>query len=80
MAAALVTKGTTAEDQLLELIDHVAGLQTDTAKNPQNVSVISNYSRNGLTGALSATITLPVSTSANATTGKPQLDASEVFL
>lgn len=80
MAAALVTKGTTSEDQVLELIEHIAGLQQDTAKNPQNVVVISNYSRNGLTGALTATITLPVSTSPNATTGKPQLDAVEQFL
>jgi hypothetical protein len=79
MAALTPLKSTTVEDALLELIEQAAELQVATAHNPQNVTVVSNYSRNGLTGAMTATITLPVSSVANTTTGLPELSVTPVF-
>jgi hypothetical protein len=80
MAALVALKSTTAEDALLELVEQIAGLQTDTTKNPQKKTVITTYTRDGLTGAMNITIALPVSSSADATTGLPNLNAASVFL
>jgi len=80
MAATFIPKATTAENLLVEVVEHIAGLQTVLATNPDGVNVISNYTRNNLTGLWVVTISLPVSSAPNSVTGQPQLEATEVFL
>ena len=79
MAALVALKSATAEDAMLELTEQLAGLQTDTTKNPNNVAVITAYSRNGLTGAVTVSFTLPVSSAPDSVTGLPKLNVTEVF-
>lgn len=80
MAATFVPKAINAENLLVEVVEYLAGLQTDPATNPDNVNVISNYTRNNLTGLWVVTMSLPVSSSPHPVTGQPQLEATEVFL
>ena len=79
MAAAYVTKGTTVETQLLELLEKIADLQATASSNPDNVTVIPTYTRNMVTGVLTATISLPVSSAPDSVSGLPVLSAEEVF-
>ncbi|MEG4801587.1 hypothetical protein QUB63_17005 [Microcoleus sp. ARI1-B5] len=70
---------TTLEGALLEILRLVADRQVSTTTNPQNRSVVTQFTQNELSGVFSVALTLPASL-ANNTAGKPVATATEVFL
>lgn len=52
MASAITTVSTTLEGQLLEIIESIASVQVITERNPDNITLITTYSRNMATGAI----------------------------
>jgi hypothetical protein len=68
---------TTLEDALLELLRMVADRQTNTATNPDNRTVITQFTQNELTGVLTVGLTIP-STITNGASGLV-VNATEVF-
>lgn len=57
MAAAATLKSTTLENQLLEVIELTAVKQGDPATNPNNITIITAYNRNNLTGQYTVALT-----------------------
>ncbi|MBE9122872.1 hypothetical protein IQ269_19235 [Tychonema sp. LEGE 07199] len=50
---------TTVEDAVLEILGMIADLQSNTATNPQNRTMITSFTQNELTGTISVTLTIP---------------------
>ncbi|MEG4070928.1 hypothetical protein QUA42_26985 [Microcoleus sp. Pol11C2] len=69
---------TTVEDALLEILGMVAALQADTTKNPQNRTMITSFTQNELTGAITVALTIP-STVTHTAAGRVA-NATELFL
>lgn len=70
---------TTLEGALLEILRMVADKQVSTASNPQNRTIITQFTQNELTGLYNVTLSLGA-TIANNTSGRPVATATEVFL
>jgi hypothetical protein len=68
---------TTVEDALLEILRMVADLQTSTATNPQNRTLINTFTQNELTGAITVALTIPSNISLTA--AGVVVNATEVF-
>lgn len=68
----------TVEDALLEILGRIAELQTSPATNPQNRTIITSFTQNELTGAISATVAIP-STVTHTEAGRVA-NATELFL
>ena len=69
---------TTVEDALLEIIGKVAELQSSTTANPQNRILVTSFTQNELTGAISVALTIP-STITQTAAGRVA-NATELFL
>jgi len=50
---------TTLEDLLLEVVQRIAALQSTAATNPQNRTMITQFSQNALTGTYTIGLTIP---------------------
>lgn len=70
---------TTLEGALLEILRMVADKQVSTASNPQNRTIITQFTQNELTGLYNVTLSLGA-TITNNTSGRPVATATEVFL
>jgi hypothetical protein len=68
---------TTVEGALLEILRRIADLQTATATNPQNRTVINTFTQNELTGAITVALTIPSTISLSA--AGVVVNATEVF-
>jgi hypothetical protein len=68
---------TTVEDALLELLRRVADLQSSTTTNPQNRTLITQFTQNELTGLITVALNIP-STIALGASGIV-VNATEVF-
>ncbi len=68
---------TTVEDALLEILRRIADLQVTAATNPQNRTVINNFTQNELTGVITVALTIPSNISLSAT--GVVVNATEVF-
>lgn len=80
MAIAQTLNADTLESQLLEIVERVAVYQQDTAKNPNNATVITAYNRNNLTGVLTVSITMQTVDSIDAISGGIKVEADPVFV
>ena len=80
MASVQTLNADTLESQLLEVIERVAVMQQDTAKNPDNATVITSYARNNLTGVVTVSITMQTDDTIDATTGGIKVEARSVFV
>ncbi|HEY9863141.1 MAG TPA: hypothetical protein V6D21_03080 [Candidatus Obscuribacterales bacterium] len=80
MAAAVVTKSTTLENQLLEIVELIAIKQGDPATNPDAVNFITSYNRNNLTGQFTVALSFPSSDVIDATDGSIDVLADAVYL
>ncbi|MBE9164187.1 hypothetical protein [Tychonema sp. LEGE 06208] len=69
---------TTVEDALLEILRMIADLQATTATNPQNRTVITQFTQNELTGLFTVSLSIPSSLSYG--DSGVVANASEVFL
>lgn len=78
MAALGTLVSTTMEGALIEIIESLSDLQAVSAATPDPKTLIDSYSRDGLTGQISISLTMP-SVSNPDPTGKPTVLASEVF-
>jgi hypothetical protein len=76
LAANSITS-TTVEDALLEILRRVADLQGNTTTNPQNRTVITQFTQNELTGLITVGLTIPSGISLTA--GGVLVNATEVF-
>lgn len=50
---------TTVEDALLEILGMIAALQSNPTTNPQNRTLITAFTQNELTGAITVALTIP---------------------
>jgi hypothetical protein len=80
MASAATLNADTKEGQLLEIVERLAVDQQDTAKNPNNATIITAYNRNNLTGILTVSITMQTVDTIDATTGGIKVEADPVFI
>ena len=71
---------TTFEATLLELLGEIVALQNDAAKNPNNFQMVTAFSRDHLTGIITASIIMASVTTEVADTGVPMVVATEVYL
>lgn len=78
MAALGSLNSTTMESGLLEIIESLTDLQSDTAINPDGKQMVTGYSRDGLTGEISVTLSIPSTASPDAQ-GKPVIFATQIF-
>ena len=79
MASAATLSATTLEGQLLECIELIAGKQADTNTNPDGVTVVTTYTRNMATGAITVTATIPTEDSIGAG-GSVSVNAASVYI
>jgi hypothetical protein len=70
---------TTTEDALLEIVRRIADLQSSTATNPQNRTIITSFTQNALTGVYAVTLAIPSAISLSPS-GTVISNATEVFL
>lgn len=80
MASVQTLNADTLEGQLLEIIERVAVYQGDPVKNPNTATVITNYTRNNLTGVVTVSITMNTVDAIDATTGGIKIEADPVFI
>jgi hypothetical protein len=52
---------TTVEDALLEILRRIADLQSSTTTNPQNRTLITQFTQNELTGLFTVALSIPSS-------------------
>ncbi len=75
--AANTLTSTTYEDALLEIVRRVADLQGSTATNPQNRTIVTQFTQNALTGVFTVALTIPSSITVGAS--GVTANATEVF-
>lgn len=80
MASVQTLNADTLEGQLLEVIERVAVMQVDPLKNPNNITIVTSYNRNNLTGIVTVSITLGTSDTIDATTGGIKVEAIADFV
>lgn len=78
MAALGTLNSTTMEAGLLEIIESLTDLQADETTNPNGLQMITGYSRDGLTGEIAVSLSIPSTASPDAQ-GKPVIFATQVF-
>ncbi|MFO7092499.1 hypothetical protein, partial [Limnospira platensis] len=59
MASPVTLNGATLEHQLLEVIEQVQRAQINATRNPNGVTVVTAYTRNMATGAVTVSLTIP---------------------
>lgn len=79
MASIPTLNSTTAESAVLELVEFLADQQVIPAKNPQNRTLVSTYSRNNTTGAINISLNLTSSADTDAS-GNLVISVDEVFV
>ncbi|MGI0496086.1 hypothetical protein ACOKW7_19165 [Limnospira platensis CENA597] len=80
MASPVTLKGTTLEHQLLEVVEQVQRAQTDATRNPDGVTVVTAYTRNMATGAVTVSLTIPTDDVLDSTDGSIDVEAIAVFV
>ncbi|MGI0499193.1 hypothetical protein [Limnospira platensis] len=80
MASPVTLKGTTLEHQLLEVIEQVQRAQINATRNPNGVTVVTAYTRNMATGAVTVSLTIPTDDVLDATNGSIDVEAIAVFV
>jgi len=80
MAAAATLGSTTLENQLHEVLELMSRKQVSTTDNPDGITTVTAYSRNNLTGILTATVQLRTTDTVDAATGSNVVVAEEVYL
>ena len=78
MAALGTLVSTTMEGALVEILESLSDLQAASALTDTPETLIDSYSRDGLSGLITVSLTMP-STSNPDTNGKPTILATEVF-
>ncbi|MEA5500365.1 hypothetical protein VB834_09240 [Limnoraphis robusta Tam1] len=79
MASAITTVSTTLEGQLLEIIESIASVQVVAERNPDSITLVTTYSRNMATGAITFAGAVPT-TDALDGTGKIVVGAATVYI
>lgn len=79
MASPVTLKAGTLEHQLLEVIENIQRVQMNTVRNPNGVTIITNYTRNMATGAVSVSLTIPTEDVLDTTDGSIDVQAMSVF-
>ncbi|WP_434221920.1 hypothetical protein ACOKW7_24890 [Limnospira platensis CENA597] len=80
MASPVILKGTTLEHQLLEVVEQVQRAQTDATRNPDGVTVVTAYTRNMATGAVTVSLTIPTDDVLDSIDGSIDVEAIPVFV
>ncbi|MFO7143878.1 hypothetical protein B9T16_20835 [Arthrospira sp. PCC 8006] len=80
MASPVTLNGDTLEHQLLEVIEQVQRAQISGTRNPDGVTVVTTYTRNMATGAVTVSLTIPTDDVLNATSGSIDVIAIPVFI
>ena len=78
MASAVTLASTTLENQLLECVELIAAKQIEADKNPNGINVVTTYSRNMASGAITVALTIP--TEDSLVGGKIQVGAASIYL
>ncbi|MGI0499585.1 hypothetical protein [Limnospira platensis] len=80
MASPVTLKGTTLEHQLLEVVEQVQRAQTNATRNPDGVTVVTAYTRNMATGAVTVSLTIPTDDVLDSNDGSIDVQAIAVFV
>ncbi|AMW30204.1 hypothetical protein [Limnospira platensis] len=80
MASPVTLNGPTLEHQLLEVIEQVQRAQINATRNPNGVTVVTAYTRNMATGAVTVSLTIPTDDVLDATNGSIDVEAIAVFV
>ena len=80
MASPVTLNGATLEHQLLEVLEQVQRAQINATRNPNGVTVVTAYTRNMATGAVTASVTIPTDDVLDATNGSIDVEAIAVFV
>ncbi|WP_434222817.1 hypothetical protein ACOKW7_14275 [Limnospira platensis CENA597] len=80
MASPVTLKGTTLEHQLLEVVEQVQRAQTNATRNPDGVTVVTAYTRNMATGAVTVSLTIPTDDVLDTNDGSIDVQAIAVFV
>ncbi len=79
MASPITTTATTLEGQFLEVMEAIASTQAVTAQNPDNINLLTTYSRNMATGAITFSGTIPT-TDTTGTGGTIVVGAMSIYV
>ncbi|BDT14023.1 hypothetical protein [Limnospira platensis] len=80
MASPVTLNGATLEHQLLEIIEQVQRAQINATRNPNGVTVVTAYTRNMATGAVTVSLTIPTDDVLDVTDGSIDVQAIAVFV
>ncbi|MGI0499387.1 hypothetical protein, partial [Limnospira platensis] len=73
-------KGTTLEHQLLEVVEQVQRAQINADRNPDGATVVTAYTRNMATGAVTVSLTIPTDDVLDTNDGSIDVQAIAVFV
>ncbi|MFO7033226.1 hypothetical protein B9T07_26255 [Limnospira fusiformis CCALA 023] len=80
MASPVTLNGATLEHQLLEVIEQVQRAQLSATRNPNGATLVTAYTRNMATGAVTVSLTIPTDDVLDATNGSIDVEAIAVFV
>lgn len=80
MAAPITFIASSLEGQLMEAVERVSILQVDETKNPNEINIVSAYTRNNLTGVVTVSLSIPTTDTIDPTDGSVDVLAEPVFL
>lgn len=80
MASPVTLNAGTLEHQLLEAIEQLQRVQLSSTRNPDGVTIVTSYTRNMSTGAVTVSLTIPTDDVLDATDGSIDVLAVPVFI